>query len=165
MSVPSTTGADDAGLFREIAGVLGLPVLLGSQADAENTGAERIVFVPARLPRPRPLKYEQSDGDAVAEQHRAYKVSIYGSDFGRVCRLHRELFAALDDALSFTSFEMGDSEEPQGGGPGLPSWGVVVPVTLKSGIYRKFWIDGTSTTVTSSIAITKPDGTGSEVAA
>ncbi len=162
MTAPGTAGADDAEIFKQLAGILRIPVTLGSQADAENTAADRIVFVPVKLPKPKALKYSPPDGDGIAEQHRAYRVSIYGADWGRLCRVHREFYAALDDILSFTGFEMGDSEEPKGGGPGEPSWGVIVPVTIKGPIYRKFWIDGVSRTVTSGLVVTKPDGTGAE---
>lgn len=158
MSTPGFEKSDDEELLKLLTG--GMRVLndFGAEADAEHTNAERVIWIPGAW-SVAALKFEPADGDGIAEHGRIYTVSLYAPTLGELQRLYRALYRELDNALSWTGFEMGkDAPKPRGGDLAARGWGIAPTVKIKGPVYRQVWVPGTSTTTESGIVLTDANG-------
>jgi hypothetical protein len=123
--------ADEA-LLDEFATLMNVANLFGAEADAENTNAQRVVWIPAKWNTSK-LAVQPVDGVGIRQHDRRYTVAIYSDNYGGLIELYHALYRALDARSTLQAFDFGEGE-PKGGSGG---WGIAIPVTLKGPIYSE----------------------------
>jgi hypothetical protein len=168
-------------LLAQLTGAMKIAHLFGTQADADATGAPRIVWIPSTGaglgvgPMPYQLPGQESPWRQVAR----FDVAIYGGSPIEVYQRHSELVGWIDLLVGPRNgcppsddgdphrpgYALGDSKvEPRGGDDAARGWGTIVLVTLYTPIVRRFLPAGTVTSTTVGVAVTALDGSAPEAA-
>lgn len=140
--------ADEA-LLDALTSLMQVTNLIGTEADSENTGVTRAVWMPEKWGT-APLRVQPVDGHGIAEHDRRYTVALHAGTYGGLIELYHALVRALDTKLTREAYELADTDKPVGGTSG---WAVLVPVTLKGPIYAEVYGAVTVATTTRSVAV------------
>jgi hypothetical protein len=117
----------------------------GTQADAEHTSVDRVVWIPGAVGS-RDMPFTLPNDDIAGQQTCAFQVSLYAGSYLHLVSLHSSLGGNLDVLQGppqgappsqdgtrpyRPGYTLGESSPgPRGGDATARGWGMIVPVTL-----------------------------------